>query len=557
MVSIIIVTLGDSEMLRGCISSVKEHVRVPHEIILVNNSPALLPYSGDDTIRCFENGHNMGFARAVNKGIRAAREEMILLLNPDAYFTSDIVSEMVSFLNSHERAGIAGPQLVFPDGSSQNSIDIIPNLATEFLNKSLLKILFPKVYPSKRSGFTEPVQVPSIIGACMLIKKQVIDVIGPLDEGYFLYLEETDFCKRTRDAGFEIWHLPHLKIVHYQGESARQSDTRRKIEYRRSMYRFFHKNKGPLQEMALYLISLIKLIIETSGDIPSSVSRTGRHRLKRTFSLLLWHLTGMSPGWGLEKILPPYRKIKRHGYTWFIPQNGTIPDQAADPERFMESFGDAVLNRSRTTFVKSGALDGKPLFLKRYNYKGLKDTAKNLFRKSRAQRAFEGALMLRQCGIPTPPVVFACERRVFGVLLKSYIATWGVDARDLVKHVSTHGYDEQLLASVSSFIRRLHEMGFIPVDLKGENLLKSRESIYLIDLDRLKRTSSPGLNAIARNLSYLNASFCRSIPHEMRQLFLDEYLKGNPRLMGRKQELELRIKDLTGKRLKERYPEHG
>ncbi len=555
MVSIIIVILGDSEMLRGCISSVKEHVSAPHEIILVNNSPARLPCSGDDTVRCLENGHNMGFARGVNKGIRAARGEMILLLNPDAYFTSDIVSEMISFLNTHERAGIAGPQLVFPDGSPQNSIDLIPNLATEFINKSLLKILFPKAYPSKRSGFAGPVQVPSVIGACMLIKKSVIDTIGPLDEGYFLYLEETDFCKRTRDAGFEIWHLPHLRIVHYQGESARQFDTRRKIEYRRSMYRFFLKNKGSLQKTALYFMTLVKLVIETAGYIPSSATEKGRHRLKRTLSLIFWHLTGMSPSRGLEKILPRYRKIRLHGYTWFIPENGAVPEKATDPVRFMESFGDTVLNRSRTTFVKRGSLDGKPLFLKRYNFKGIKDTAKNLFRKSRARRAFEGALMLGQCGIPTPEIAFACERRVFGVLTESYIATWGVDADDLVAHVKTKGYDKNLIVSVAALIRRLHEMGFIPVDLKGENLLKSSDDVYLIDLDRLKRSSLPGLNAVAKNLSYLNASFCRCVPREMRRLFLDEYLKGNPRLEGRKEELEQRIKELTRKRISERYGE--
>jgi hypothetical protein len=137
---------------------------------------------------------------------------MVLLLNPDARFTSDIVSEMISFLDEHERAGVAGPQLVFPDRSLQNSVDLIPNLLTELVNKSALKILLPRAYPSKRSGFTRPVKVPSIIGACMMIKMQVVDAIGLLDEGFFLYLEETDFCKRVSDAGFEVWHLPGLTI---------------------------------------------------------------------------------------------------------------------------------------------------------------------------------------------------------------------------------------------------------------------------------------------------------------------------------------------------------
>jgi GT2 family glycosyltransferase/tRNA A-37 threonylcarbamoyl transferase component Bud32 len=555
MLSIIIVTMGDSDLLESCVSSIRDHVGLPHEIILVNNSPQELKYSAEGTIRCLENGRNMGFARAVNRGIRAANGDKILLLNPDACFISDITTEMAAFLDSHEHIGIVGPQLVFPDGSLQNSIDIIPNLATEFLNKSLLKILFPEAYPSKRSRFTGPVRVPSVIGACMMMKRGLIDAIGPLDEGFFLYLEETDFCKRTNNAGFEVWHLPHLKVVHHQGIIARQFDIRRKIEYQRSMYRFFRKHKGPFQGVVLYLFSLVKLFIEMGGSAPSSVSLRGRHRLKKLFMVLLWHLMGMPPPWGLEKILPPFKTVRKNGYTWFIPNGADIPVQAAEPKHFMETFGDTVLNKSRTTFVKSGMLGERQIFLKRYNFKGLKDTIKNLFRKSRARRSFEAALMLGQAGIPTPPVVFACEKRICGILLESYIATEKIDASDLVGYVSAHGHDARLILLVAGHIRRLHEMGFIPVDLKGENLLAGDGTIHIIDLDRLKRMTFHGLKTIAKNLSYLNASFCNVIPRGERNLFLEEYVKGNPLLQRRKKELAGRIKDLTLKRIKERYSE--
>ncbi|MRR39386.1 glycosyltransferase, partial [bacterium] len=135
MLSIIIVAMGESEELKACIASAAEHVRLPHEIILVNNSPIKLSLAGTG-LKFVENGHNAGFARAVNRGMEAARGDRVLLLNPDACFTSDIVSEMSSFMDAHERAGIVAPQLVFPDGTLQNSIDIIPNLATEIINKS-------------------------------------------------------------------------------------------------------------------------------------------------------------------------------------------------------------------------------------------------------------------------------------------------------------------------------------------------------------------------------------------------------------------------------------
>ncbi|HQJ07666.1 MAG TPA: hypothetical protein PLF54_01600, partial [Deltaproteobacteria bacterium] len=107
--------------------------------------------------------------------------------------------------------------------------------------------------------------------------------------------------------------------------------------------------------------------------------------------------------------------------------------------------------------------------------------------------------------------------------------------------------------SVAGLIRRLHEMGFIPVDLKGENLLAGNGTISIIDLDRFRRVAFPGMKTMAKNLSYLNASFCGVIPHDERSLFLEEYARGNPLLLRRKGELAARIKDLTLKRLKERY----
>lgn len=551
--SIIIVSMGRDELLDACIASIAEHVHLPHEIIVVNNSPLMLGLPEAPGLRCLEAGVNLGFARAVNRGILVARGDLILLFNPDARFTGDAVSGMVEFLETHPRAGIVGPQLVFPDGTLQNSVDIIPNLATEFLNKSLLKILFPRAYPSKRSGFTGPVEVPSIIGACMMIRRELIDAIGLLDAGFFLYLEETDFCRRASLAGFEIWHLPGITVSHHQGASAKRFDARRKVEYLRSLFRFFLKHKGPLQAGLFAVLTLVKLGVEALGDLLMSFTARGRRRLDRTFRVLLWLLIGRPGGWGLEMTRPPFKRVHSGGYTWMLPLGGSIPPEAADPRRFLEENLKVVLNDSRTTQVKSGALDGGKIVLKRYNFKGLWDTAKNLFRKSRARRAFEGALVLERCGVPTPPVVFACEKRVFGVLKESYVATRWIEARDLVMHIQENGYDSGLIVQVAGFVRRLHEMGLVPVDLKGENLLVDSDALYLIDLDRLKRRRWPGMRAIAKNLSYLHTSFARDLPERDRLLFLDEYVKGNPVLEGRKHKLARRIDRLTRRRLKTRY----
>ena len=555
VVSIIIVTMGDDEYLQACLGSILEYTACAHEIILVNNSPEALGLSEKDGIRIIENRRNLGFARAVNKGIEAARGEMILLFNPDAQLNYDVISPLISFLQTHESAGIAGVQLIFPDGTHQNSVDIIPNLLTQFLNKSLLKIMFSKAYPSKRSQFTRPVRVPSVIGACMMIKRQVIETIGLLDEGFFLYLEETDFCKRATDAGFEVWHLPGLKVMHHQGITARAFDLARKIEFTRSMYRFFAKHRGTSPNKALFGLNIIKSIIEMTGNLALCFTAKGHARLKKSRTILLWHVLGRPVSWGLEDLKLRYQKTTAHGYTWFLPEGSTLPPQVENPREFMEKFSDTVLNRSRTTFVKTGPLDSRTIFLKRYNFKGFTDTLKNLFRKSRARRSFEASLLLEKTGIETPEVLFACEKRICGVLLESYIATVSVDAKDLVQYVQNNGCSGSLIRRLARFVRRLHEMNILHVDFKGENVLVGKDCLFLIDLDRLKRVANLDLEQIAKNLSYLNASFARDIPHGPRMHFLEEYLKGNTWFKGRSHELADKVRAYTEKRLAARYTE--
>jgi len=546
MVSIIVVTLGSDEMLKRCLQSLAEQVAIAHEVILVNNGTQALDIRADIVI---ENGRNLGFARAVNKGIAASKGEWVLLLNPDTLFTADIISPMAAFMEEHPKAGICGVQLIFPDGRNQNSIDIIPTLANQFVNKALLKILLPRAYPSKRSGFEGPVQVPSVIGACMLLRRSMLDTIGPLDEGFFFYLEETDLCKRAIDHGYEVWHLPMIKLVHYQGATARSFDARRKVEFNRSLWRFFRKHRGPGAACLFALLGFIKAAIEVLTNLPLAALPSFRRRLRRSAVVLLWYALAMPEGFGLERTAPAPRYMRRGGFRWRLAAGQALPD--IDPGRMMLSFTE-VLNVSKTTTVKAGLYQDERIYLKRYNFKGIKDTLKNLFRTSRAFKSARAADMLDALGVATPEVLFACEKRLSGVLLESYIATRGIEAADLVKTVERHGPRDA--SAVARFIRRLHEMGVLPVDLKAENLLiEEGGRVYLIDLDRLKRKRYLSLHHIVRNLSYLNASFARTLDPQTRLAFLDEYLKGNSALETRRQDLIERIRRLTQRRLSRRY----
>ncbi|MEA3222586.1 MAG: glycosyltransferase [Thermodesulfobacteriota bacterium] len=554
MVSIIIITLGQDEHLINCIASIRENAGCDYEIIVVNNFATSLNIPDKD-ITIIENRQNLGFARAANMGIRIASGEFVLLLNADTLLITDVITPAQNFMKGHPRAGVCGIQLVFGDRRLQNSVDVIPTLTTQLLNKALLKIIFPVSYPSKRSKFTSPVEVPSVIGAFMMIRRCLIDEIGLLDEGFFFYLEETDFCKRATDHGFEVWHLPGLKIVHYQGLSARRLDTQRKIEFYRSLYRFFLKHKGIYNTIMLYIGMLLKLSLEIGANLLISFIPDMRKRLKRSFVLLLWHLIGMPSTWGLEDLTLRYKVIMKNGYKWFLAKKARVPPQIIAPNIFMESSAWDVMNRSRTTFVKRGYLDRDFIYLKRYNFKGIKDTIKNVFRKSRALNTFEGALVMDSLGMRTPMPVFACEKRVFRVLINSFIATYGLNALNLVEYVEQKGISDEEILALSHYVRHIHEMGLLPVDLKGDNILVSldKKEFFLIDLDRLKRRHFLGIRQIAKNLSYLNASLTEFTPLEKRMLFFNEYIKGNTYLEAKKDVLLKMIDEYTKKRLEQRY----
>jgi hypothetical protein len=300
---------------------------------------------------------------------------------------------------------------------------------------------------------------------------------------------------------------------------------------------------------------LLKLSLEIGANLLVSFIPDMRKRLKRSFVLLLWHFTGMPFTWGLEDLTLRYKVIMKNGYKWFLPKEAQIPPQIIAPNVFMESSTWNVMNRSRTTFVKRGYVDGNLLYLKRYNFKGIKDTTKNVFRKSRALNAFEGALVMDSLGMRTPMPVFACEKRVFRVLINSFIATYGLDALNLVRYVEQRGISDEEILALSHYIRHIHEMGLLPVDLKGDNILVplDKKEFFLIDLDRLKRRHFLGIRQIAKNLSYLNASLMEVIPLEKRMLFFNEYIKGNTSLEAKRDTLLKMIDEYTKKRLEQRY----
>ncbi len=251
-----------------------------------------------------ENSSNLGFARANNQALRLMGGRYACLLNSDAELTEGAIDLMITFMDLHQDVAVCGGQLLNADSSRQNSIANTPTLLTELTNKSLLRRLMPSRYPGKEAFFSKPVEVESIIGALMLVRHEAMDRVGLLDEDFFFFLEETDWCLRFKSAGYRIMHHQEARIFHFQGVSASKRFVRARLEYWRSRYVFFRKHYSKSTWALLVAGLLLRILLNLTAYLiytpltlfllPKAVQR-----LRLYATLLMWHLLGLPAGWGL------------------------------------------------------------------------------------------------------------------------------------------------------------------------------------------------------------------------------------------------------------------
>jgi len=300
VLSVIVVSWNTKQYLLPCLKSIyRAGERDGWEVIVVDNGSQ--DGSGREAKRLFPKIHlianekNLGFAKATNQGLQYASGRYLLLLNPDTEVREGALETLIAFMESHPDAGIAGGQLLNGDGSKQNSIANFPSLATELLNKSLLRRLFPGKFPGKERVYPEPIEVDSVIGACMIARRGSLEQVGILDEDYFLFFEETDWCYRMKKAGWKVFHIPQAEVIHFQGRGAETKKREAKVEYYHSRYLFFRKNRGELHWLLLLNGLVLKLGVELlSMGIGCLATlflvKKWRRRLSIYAYLMAWHL---------------------------------------------------------------------------------------------------------------------------------------------------------------------------------------------------------------------------------------------------------------------------
>lgn len=295
--SIVIVNWNTRELLAQCLASLPGATAgLTGEVIVVDNgstdgSPALVA-ERFPSVRLLTNGENLGYVRANNQALPLAQGRYVVLLNSDTVAPPESLTRMVQLMDEHPTVGAAGPKLLNPDGTFQGSYAYFPTLGSVALSAAgLARRLYLPYDPSpapRPDEVSHPVDwVP---GACLLIRRAALEQIGPLDESFWMYSEDTDWCYRLWLAGWQVYYLPEVAVIHVGGGSSRQRRPEAVAWLYHSKLRFFRKHRRPGAVVILrWVIRTIYLckagLALATGWLPAQRART---RVQLQTARLVW-----------------------------------------------------------------------------------------------------------------------------------------------------------------------------------------------------------------------------------------------------------------------------
>lgn len=310
---ILIASYEDAELLGSCLESVRQardaHPEIEIEVIVVDNGSrdacVERARASGLPVRVVALARNRGFAAAVNLGLRIRRGRHVLLLNSDAWVEPEVLARAVALLDRDDRIGVLGVALLHPDGRAQRSVHAFPSGSTELLPDAWVRAWRRARAPGRgrrlqsTSSGVDPIragsrEVEAIRGAVFFIRGSTLEALGELDEGYFFFLEETDYCWRVRASGHAVVYDPTLRATHQLGASSKaRAPLATRIEYERSLDRFLRVRRGPRVARRVRMIRCVRWL---AGLLPSALSsafsQRSRRRLRERGALILWHLRG-------------------------------------------------------------------------------------------------------------------------------------------------------------------------------------------------------------------------------------------------------------------------
>lgn len=252
--SVVTVSWNVVGLLRRCLqtlsdelSSITENV----EVFIIDNASAdgsaQMVAAEFPQFHLIANDSNRGFAIANNQALKLSRSEYVLLLNPDTEVQPGALATLINFMDSNPDAAIVAPQLLNSDGSVQRSCREFPTFAGMLYELLGLSKMFPNHplfgrYKMLEFNHDYCREVDQPEGACLMMRRSVIDQVGMLDEGFFMLFEEVDWCYRIKQANWQIWFTPEAKVIHHYGQSIKQVKARMILSSHRGLYRYWRKH---------------------------------------------------------------------------------------------------------------------------------------------------------------------------------------------------------------------------------------------------------------------------------------------------------------------------
>lgn len=262
--SILIVNWNTRDLLLNCLDSILRFApSVDFEVIVWDNASSdgsfvalEQQFSQCRELKLFRSPVNLGFAKGVNKAYESAKGTLILLLNPDTEILSGSLQSLVDFMSATPSAGVVGPMLINTDGTLQKSVRNFPDIWSSLLVfTGLHRFWRPVKYFRDDFNYQQSAMVDQVMGAALMTRRRVIDEIGFLDENFWLWYEEVDFCLRVRQSGYQIWYTSKAKIKHAQAKAfSKLGVWQRKWIVTQSLIYYFKKNGSFFDRVLIYII---------------------------------------------------------------------------------------------------------------------------------------------------------------------------------------------------------------------------------------------------------------------------------------------------------------
>jgi GT2 family glycosyltransferase len=309
MVTVVMVSYNTRELTVQAITTLIQNCSLPLEIIVVDNA------STDETVetvqntfpdvKLVQNNQNVGFGMANNQGFELATNDLVLLLNTDAFIRQGCVEKLVDTIYSDAKIGVVGPRILNEDGTLQPSVHPFPGPLRAVLEYWWLERLFPSGTPlgSYRNwSYAVQSDVPWLIGACMLVRKSVIDETAGFSKEFFMYAEETDWQKRISNSGWRIVFTPKAECIHLGGASGGIADLKVRSEFFRSQDIYLQKHSGTLGLVIFRVVLIGSLLVRILGwSAKSLAKRSTSSESKERVNLFVWLLKRSSLDWSVLK----------------------------------------------------------------------------------------------------------------------------------------------------------------------------------------------------------------------------------------------------------------